>query len=273
MVAFATFTAGLAMLLLLNRLPHFGHPMLASPVMAAVTRDRFALAIESNGEPALDVTAARATIAAAGAGSIEVISLPPTAQPASAELLGRMIAGIAAACLVAGLLTYWTVKLFPVLPPMVHMQTQPRLSPQGESAFFADGRVQRLPAPGTVARGHLPYAVTTTNEAEHLVNPLARSAEVLARGRQAYNTYCSVCHGSLATGVGTLTSAYGAKPANLQSQTVRDYADGRIYDVIVRGKNAMPSYAEDLSADERWAVVHYVRALQRAQNAKEGDLR
>jgi mono/diheme cytochrome c family protein len=115
--------------------------------------------------------------------------------------------------------------------------------------------------------------VTSTDEANRLVNPLPRNAEVLARGRQAYNTYCSVCHGSLATGIGTLTSAYGAKPANLQSQTVRDYADGRIYDVLMRGKNAMPSYAEDLSEDERWAVVHYVRALQRAQNAKAEDLR
>ena len=273
MVAFATFTAGLAMLLLLNRLPFFGHPMLGSSVMAAVTRDRLALAIEKDGDVELDATNARAALEAAGAQSIEVVALPAPSQPASARTLGWMLGGIAAACLTSGFLTYWVVKLFPVLPPMVHMLQQPRINPQSQNGFFADGRTQRLPVAGTVARGYLPYAVANADEADRLVNPLPRSAEVLARGRRAYSTFCSVCHGPLATGVGTLSSAYGAKPANLQSQTFRDYSDGHIYDVIMRGKNAMPSYAEDLSEEERWAVIHYLRALQRAQNAKQEDLR
>jgi mono/diheme cytochrome c family protein len=273
MVAFATFTAGLAMLFLLNRLPYFSHPMLGSQVMAAVTRDRFALAIESDAANALDVAAARAALESAGAQSVESVPLPPAPQPPSARVLGWTLAGIAAACLVAGLLTYWTVKLFPILPPMVHMQQQPRINPQSESAFFEDSRTQRLAVAGAVPRGPLPYAVTSSEESDHLVNPLPRSTAVLAQGRHSYNTFCSVCHGPLATGVGTLTSAYGAKPANLQAQAIRNYTDGRIYDVIVRGKNAMPSYAEDMSGDERWAVVHYVRALQRAQNAREEDLR
>jgi len=273
MVAFATFTAGLAMLLLLNRLPLFGHPMLGSSVMAAVTRDRFALAIEREGDVELDTTAARAALEGAGAQSIAVVDLPQPPQPATARTLGWMMGGIATACLTSGFLTYWVVKLFPILPPMVHMQRQPRINPQSENSFFADGRTQRLPVPGTVARGHLPYALASADEADRLVNPLPRRAEVLARGQHTFNTFCSVCHGPLATGVGTLSSAYGAKPANLQSRTFRDYSDGRIYDVIMRGKNAMPSYAEDLSEDERWAVIHYLRALQRAQNAKQEDLR
>ena len=71
----------------------------------------------------------------------------------------------------------------------------------------------------------------------------------------------------------TLTAAYGAKPANLQAQTFREYPDGKIYHVIMVGKNAMPSYAADLTDDERWAVVHYLRVLQRAQNAKDEDLK
>lgn len=85
--------------------------------------------------------------------------------------------------------------------------------------------------------------------------------------------HCVVCHGPVGDGVSTLTSAYGAKPANLQSQQFRDYPDGKIYWAIAMGKNAMPSYAADLTDEERWAVVHYVRALQRAQNALPGDLK
>jgi mono/diheme cytochrome c family protein len=88
-----------------------------------------------------------------------------------------------------------------------------------------------------------------------------------------YGTFCAVCHGPLGDGVPTLTAAYGAKPANLQSRTVREYPDGVIFDVITRGENAMPSYAWALTEEERWAVVHYVRVLERAQNARDEDLK
>jgi mono/diheme cytochrome c family protein len=275
MVAFATFTAGLGMLFLLNRLPFFGHPLLASPLAGAVTRDRFGLAIEAEGGrgPGVAVEPARAVLSGAGAPVVEVVPWPAPAPRLTATVLGRLGFGIVGACVVAGLLTYWAMKLFPVLPPMVHMQDQPKLMPQRTSTSFADGRVQRLPVVGTVARGHMPYDVATTEEAERLANPLPRSPAVMARGRHLFQTYCAVCHGPLANGSGSLTEAYGATPANLQSAALRGYSDGRIYDVIVLGKNTMPSYAADLSEDERWAVIHYLRALQRAQNAREEDLR
>jgi mono/diheme cytochrome c family protein len=76
----------------------------------------------------------------------------------------------------------------------------------------------------------------------------------------------------LGNGVPTLTAAYGAKPANLVAQQIRDYPDGRIYHTIMEGKNAMPAYSVELNEDQRWAVVHYVRVLQRALNAKDADL-
>jgi mono/diheme cytochrome c family protein len=275
MVAFATFTAGLGMLLLLNRLPFFSHPLLASPIMEAVTRDRFGLAIEAQdlrGE-GVAIEEARAVLLDAGAARIEVVAWPARPAPLTVSFLGRLAAGIVAACVLAGLFTYWTIKLFPILPPMVRMQDQPKLVPQRTSLFFADGRVQRLPVPGTVARGHLPYQPVATSEASGMVNPLLRSEAVLDRGRRDYGTHCAVCHGLLADGKGSLTEAYGPTPANLQSPAIRAYDDPRLYDVIVRGKNTMPSYAADLDEDARWSVVHYLRALQRAQNASEEDLR
>jgi mono/diheme cytochrome c family protein len=272
-VAFATFTAGFGMLVLLNRLPFFGHPLLSSPAMAAITRDRLALAIEAENGAALDAAAARAALADAGAASLEVVPYPAPAAKITAGTLWRLAAGIGLACLVAGQLMYWSVKLFPVLPPMVKMLDQPRLDAQRPSSFFADGRGDRLPAAGSVARGYLPYDVSSPAEVAALVNPLARTPEVMAEGRRVYEVYCVVCHGPLATGDPLLTKAYGAKPANMQSATMRAYPDGHYYDIVMRGKNAMPSYAADLSLDERWAVIHYVRALQRAQNASDEDLR
>ena len=272
MVLFATFTAGLGMLLLLNKLPFFGHPVLHSRAIRAITRDRFALALEAE-DATFDADAARAVLEAAGGTEIEVLPSPGAFEPFASQVLLRSLSGILAACVVSGLITYGVVKLFPVLPPMSHMEDQPRLDPQRLSAFFKDGHGMQLPVEGTVARGHMPIGVASQEEAAILVNPLPRDRQVLERGRRVFNIRCSVCHGATGNGVPTLTSAYGAKPANLLSKQFRDYPDGTIYWVITKGKNSMPSYAADASEDERWAVIHYVRALQRAQNAKDEDLR
>jgi cytochrome c553 len=271
MVLFATFTSGLGMLLLLNRLPFFRHPMLKSRSMPQITRDKFALAVEADVQP-LDVDSILAVLKAAGAETTEIIEQPEPAGPLSPVFLLRVVLAIVISCGVAGYLTYWAIKLFPVSVPMVHMLDQPRLDPQRESSFFADGFGMRLPVPGTVARSHLPYLIRDREEAKVLANPLPRTESVLKEGRQGFMTYCSVCHGVLGDGQGTLTAAYGAKPANLVAETIRGYTDGEIYHTIMVGKNAMPSYAADLSEDERWAVVHYVRALQRALNARDEDI-
>jgi mono/diheme cytochrome c family protein len=271
-VLFATFTAGLGMLLLLNKLPFFGHPVLSSKAIEGITRDRFALSVEADASP-LDAAAAREALAASGAAQIEVLPDVGRRPFLTSDYVLRTLGGIFAACVVSGLLMYWAVKLFPVLPPMVHMLDQPRLNPQKADSFFKDGHGMQIPVAGTVARGYPPIGVTSQEEAASLVNPLPRTREVFALGRESFRRRCAVCHGALASGVGSLTAAYGAKPANLQAKQFLEYPDGKIYWVIVMGKNAMPSHAADLSETERWAVVHYVRALQRAQNAKDEDLK
>jgi mono/diheme cytochrome c family protein len=152
------------------------------------------------------------------------------------------------------------------------MLDQPRLDPQRASSFFSDGFGMRLPVAGTVARGYLPYLIQTQDEAAVLNSPLPRTADVLQAGRQGFLTYCVPCHGVLGNGQPTLTAAYGAKPANLTSQAIRAYADGTIYHVIVAGKNAMPGYGWELTQDQRWAVVNYIRVLQRSQYAMDSDV-
>ncbi len=272
MVLFAAFTAGLGMLLLLNRLPFFRHPMLKSRSMPRITRDTFALSVESDGA-ALDVDAAAAVLRNAGAKSIEVVPAADPIGPASPRLLIAVLAGIAVSCAAAGYLTYWAIKLFPVFPPMVHMLEQRRLDPQQSSGFFPDRFGMRMPVAGTVMRESPPYTIANEDGAKELVNPLPRTESVLRQGKQAYANYCRVCHGMLGDGALTLTAAYGAKPANLVTKSMTALEDGKIYHTITAGKNAMPAYVSDLNENERWAAVHYVRVLQRALNAKESDIK
>ena len=271
-VLFATFTAGLGMLVLLNRLPFFGHPVLSAKAMKGITRDRYALALEAESE-AFDSAAAAQALEAAGAVDIEVLPAPDRSPFLTSDYILRTLGGIFVACLVAGLGIYSLIKWFPLLAPMKYMQDQPRLNAQKASNFFKDGHGMQPPVPGTVARGYLPTATGTQDASATLVNPLPRTKEVFAQGRKVYTNRCEVCHGALANGAGSLTAAYGAKPANLQAQQFRDYPDGKIYWAIVNGKNAMPAHAAYLTEPQRWAVVHYVRALQRAQNATDEDLK
>ncbi len=270
-ILFACFTSGLGMLFLLNRLPFFRHPMLRSKSMPLITRDKFALAVEYDGQ-VLDVDAITAALREAGAKTIEVLDQPAALGPISPRFLLRTTVGIGIVCLVTGYLTYWSMKLFPVAIPMVNMLDQPRLDPQRQDSYFKDDLGMRMPVAGTVARGHMPYSIKTEDEAVVLANPLPRTESVLKEGRQEFTTYCSPCHGILGNGVPTLTAAYGAKPANLVADKVREYPDGRLYHVIVMGKNAMPSYTAELTEDGRWAVVHYVRVLQRAMTARDTDI-
>jgi mono/diheme cytochrome c family protein len=272
-VLFATFTAGLGMLFLFNKLPFFGHPVLHARAIKGITRDQLALSIESDRD-GFDAEAAKQALLAQGAEAVEVVPVPAWAEPLSLVGLLRTIAAIAAACVVAGAGIYGAIKLVPIVPPLLKMHDQPKLNAFRQSSFFPDGRSMRPAVAGTVARGHLPPAFATAEDASALLgNPLPLTLRTAERGRKVFNDHCAVCHGAVGDGVALLSRAYGAKPKNLLSNEMRGQPDGYVYGVIVRGKNAMPSYAPDLDENDRWAAVHYVRILQRSQNAKDEDLR
>lgn len=133
----------------------------------------------------------------------------------------------------------------------------------------------RAPVEGTVPRGFTPYpyaADEIERAGKELVNPLKRTRAVLARGQLKYNTYCIVCHGPTGLGNGFVVPKFPAPPS-LQSDKIRNYPDGKIYHVITRGQNLMKSYANQVYPEDRWAIIHYIRALQRAQNPTTEDLR
>lgn len=161
------------------------------------------------------------------------------------------------------------------------MKYQPKLRPQSESAFFADGRADRMPVARTVARGmlrdddHLHLGKTATGAfAPGLPAGIAAKIdlEFLRRGQSQYQIYCTPCHGSLGDGNG-ITKKYGmgATPT-YHDPRLRTMPDGEIYNTIANGKNTMQGYGDKISPEDRWAVVLYVRALQRAQQGAAADV-
>jgi mono/diheme cytochrome c family protein len=164
-------------------------------------------------------------------------------------------------------------KSEPALEYMPDMAYQPRLAAQAEDPLNPGMPVMRNPVPGTVPRGYTPYdyaAADSLVAGKELVNPLPRTAEVIGRGQRVFMNTCVVCHGPKGDGNGYMIPVYPMAPS-LHSDKVRNWPDGRIFHVITRGQNLMPSYASQILPEDRWAVIDYVRALQRASRPMAAD--
>lgn len=170
----------------------------------------------------------------------------------------------------------------PPLELIPDMDRQPKLRPQTTTGFFQDGMSSRLPVGGTVARGsayeinpvntgRLPSAPGTTNFVQTL--PVPVTADLLARGKERYAIYCTPCHSPTGDGKG-ITGKYGmVGMANFHEPRLVQMTDGEIFDTISLGKNNMGGYAANIEVQDRWAIVAYVRALQRSRLADQDDLR
>ncbi|HKQ18176.1 MAG TPA: cytochrome c [Candidatus Eisenbacteria bacterium] len=157
---------------------------------------------------------------------------------------------------------------------MPNMAYGPRVAAQHEDPLNPGRSVNRNPVPGTVPRDFTPYRLAqedTVAAMREFSNPLPRTAEVLGRGQRVYMNTCVVCHGELGDGQGYIVPIY-PMPPSLVSEKVRAWPDSRIFHIISRGQNLMPSYASQVLPEDRWAAVHYVRALQRAAHPTPADL-
>jgi mono/diheme cytochrome c family protein len=130
------------------------------------------------------------------------------------------------------------------------------------------------PVPGTVARGQhtMPESMTMEEAGKVYKNPLRRTEAVLERGRHVFNSTCIVCHGPHGEGNGLIVPKF-PRPPSLMSEKIRNYPDGNIYYIITRGQNLMSSYAGQIQQADRWAVIHYLRALQRSKFPTAQDLK
>lgn len=140
--------------------------------------------------------------------------------------------------------------------------------------------VARDPVPGTLPRGYEPYRFehfgNTLDEAiavgSMLENPLPVTREHLEKGREVYNIYCITCHGAKGEGDGPVIGPNRfPAPPSLHTDQARGYRDGTIYHFITKGQGKMPSHALQIEPEERWQVILYLRALQRAMNPRPED--
>jgi hypothetical protein len=156
------------------------------------------------------------------------------------------------------------------------MQDQPKFFPQRGTEFYADGRSARPQVENTVARGQLhedAYFYTgLSNGVEGNTYPFPVTLEVLQRGQERYNVYCTPCHSRVGNGAGMIVQR-GYRPAgNFHTERLRTAPLGHFFAVMTNGYGAMPDYAAQLTPEDRWAVVAYIRALQLSQNATAADV-
>jgi mono/diheme cytochrome c family protein len=156
------------------------------------------------------------------------------------------------------------------------MHDQPRFDPMQDSAFFTDARSARPLVEGTVARGHLRddellYTGRVNGETA-TVFPFAVDAKVMARGRERYDVFCAPCHGRTGQGDGMVVLRGYRRPPSMHQDRLRNAPAGHFFDVITNGFGAMPDYAAQVKAEDRWAIAAYLRALQLSGYATLNDV-
>jgi mono/diheme cytochrome c family protein len=156
------------------------------------------------------------------------------------------------------------------------MHDQPKYVPLRESTFFTDARSARPLLEGTVARGHLHDDELLyggkENGRDATMFPFRVDAAVMARGRERFNIYCSPCHGRTGQGDGMVVRRGYRRPPSMHQDRLRDAPVGHFFDVVTNGFGAMPDYAAQIKAEDRWAIVAYVRALQLSEHATMADV-
>jgi mono/diheme cytochrome c family protein len=156
------------------------------------------------------------------------------------------------------------------------MHNQHKAKPLAASDFFADGQAARpLPA-HTVARGSLREGslYTGLDAANRPVAemPYPVTRELLRRGQERYNVFCSPCHDRLGTGRGMIVQRGFKQPESYHIARLRSAPVGYFFNVTTEGFGVMPSYAQQVPVEDRWAIAAYIRALQLSQNARRADL-
>lgn len=159
------------------------------------------------------------------------------------------------------------------MPDMYYSTPYDAYSP---NPVLHDSVTMQMPVNGTIARGHMPYPYKPKSfedqkrAGEELVNPITSSAEAMARGKEQYTVYCSMCHGALGKGDGHLYTSglFTAKPTSLADSLVQSKKDGEIYHIITVGSlsGLMGAHGPQISPENRWNIIHYVRSLAKKQS-------
>jgi mono/diheme cytochrome c family protein len=156
------------------------------------------------------------------------------------------------------------------------MHDAPRYEPLEATTFFANGQSARQPVVNTVARGqlredrHLDEGVVDGKPAETFPMPI--TDEVMKRGQERFNVFCSPCHGRTGAGNGMIVQRGFRQPPSYHEDRLRNAPVGYFFDVMSHGFGAMQDYSSQVPIADRWAIAAYIRALQLSQRATVEDV-
>lgn len=273
-VLFGALFTIIVMMVVMNKLPWNNNPLIDTEYMKRVSSDRFGVAIEAI-DPKFNKEEIVKLFESLGSCHISLIKKYTfeESEVKTPIFNPRYLALLAVIAIVTAGATYVTLNKVIYIAPFDWMYKQFKLMPQSTNENFSDGYGMRTPVEGTVARGFIPYEFKGMPDSvvKMLANPLPLTPEVLKKGKTMYDTYCSPCHGNYGKGDSRLNGQF-PNPPTLHSGKSRNWADGNIFHVITNGQNVMPSYSKQISKDDRWAIIHYFRALQRSQNALDSDI-
>jgi mono/diheme cytochrome c family protein len=156
------------------------------------------------------------------------------------------------------------------------MHDAPRYEPLEESGFFASGGSARTLVANTVARGYLreDELLYTGKASGQFANmfPMPVTADVMTRGQERFNVFCSPCHGRTGLGNGMIVQRGFRQPPSFQEQRLKEAPAGYFFDVMTNGFGAMQDYSAQVPVADRWAIAAYIRALQLSQSATVADV-
>ena len=268
-VLLATVSTVIAMLTFFFKFPSNDHSLHDTQYLKKVSLDRFGIVIEAK-DPKFEQSKVEELLRSFGPESVETIYRKEEVRYPIFE--PKFITFLILVAVVVSAGTYITLNKLMFMVPYNWMMNQDKIIPQSATELFEDERGMRPPVEGTVARGFIPYPYMGIDEPqEFLSNPFLPSIENLKLGKKKFLTYCSPCHGNFGDGDSRLKGQF-PNPPSLHSERIRNFEDGRFYHVITNGKNIMPSYAAQISREERWAIVNYIRVLQKAKNATAAEL-
>jgi mono/diheme cytochrome c family protein len=274
-------------MLMLNNLPHPSHPLDQVRRFARVTDDKFFLLIEAS-DPKFDDAETRELLQSTHAHAIETIfedRVTPDKLP-SGLVYGLIIVAVASVVPFAlAAKARYTKSDSPRIHIIQDMDSQPKYKAQRENSFFADNRAARPAIDGTVAvgdardddkfyKGKEGDAWTRT-----FPNQVVFNEATMERGRQRFGIYCTPCHGQIGLGDGmvakradSLAQGTWIPPTNMTQDYLRQMPVGELFNTISNGVRNMPGYAPQIKTEDRWAIIMYVRALQRSRSGSVTDV-
>lgn len=288
--AFAVFFGMLAF----NRLPRLANPLFRCPTFTRASDDGFFLYVSADSSRE---STERAVVSLQGEGgtNAEIIKQDTSQSriPRGFVYAGAVIASLAVLPPLMIASARATTSDRPRLHTFFDMDFQPKLKSQTESSLFADGRSMRPRIEGTVRRGGLRSEIDTGLATDGIAGqemigqesrwkteiPLPITDDLMRRGRERFNIHCAVCHGKAGYGNGLaslraieLQQGTWVPPTSIHSDYLLAQPVGELFNSITHGIRKMPAYGHQINAEDRWAIVLYVKALQRSQHASLDDV-